>query len=154
MEILHGRKLSRLSIEVSGHSRKLWPCNFLWSTGGVIVNCRVILLDNSESVRVMDVASLSLARQFIFVQQWLPKPPHRHRSLDWYSLIIIMNISWSNNIHIHTYNTTCILVLLQCRLNLSTHVFLLLACKEAMKTCEIPVSVVFVASTCTSTLVP
>ena len=33
--------------------------------GGVIVNVRVIILDNGESVRIMDDASLSLARQYL-----------------------------------------------------------------------------------------
>ena len=33
--------------------------------GGGIINGRVIILDNGESVGIMDVVSLSLARQYL-----------------------------------------------------------------------------------------
>ena len=51
--------------------------------GGIIINGRVISLDNSDSVGIMDGASQDpLAYKAVFVQQQLPKPPRRHGSLD------------------------------------------------------------------------
>ena len=37
-----------------------------YGVGGVVINGCVIVLDNGESVGIMDVASLPLARQYLF----------------------------------------------------------------------------------------
>ena len=51
----------------------------------VVDNRCAIILDNSDSVGIMDVASLSLAREYFFQQQF-PQLPCRHGSINQRSL--------------------------------------------------------------------
>ena len=59
---------------VSGQFVKVLTAKIFAEYGGVIINGRVIILENGNSVGIMDVASLSLARQYLFNSSF----PNRH----------------------------------------------------------------------------
>ena len=76
-----------LQVKTFMNFAKVFTAKIFIEYGGVIIDGLVIILNNGDSVGIMDVASQDpLACKAVFVQQQLPKPPHtlycRHGSLD------------------------------------------------------------------------
>ena len=66
-----------------GATRESFNIEIFIEYGGVVIHGLAIILDNSDSIGIMDHGcSLPFAGKAVFIQQPLPKPSRRHGSLN------------------------------------------------------------------------